>query len=334
MAYIEQQCPRCGAPIPPSAGGVVVCAYCSASLVPTRDGFRLSDAYADEELDEPHLPRFWLGGARYRTERRIGRGESCDVLLARRDQRLTERVVVKVLRVPEDRDLLAREATVLRELSRCTARGGAHFSRLVPQPVAQGLARRGLRGGEGEVEMSIHRFESGFVHSFSDVAAAYPGGVPASAAVWIWKRTLELLAFVHESGFVHGAVLPRHLLVHARDHGVRLCGWMCAARSGEELPAVVADAAAFYPDISAPTAAPALDLAMSARSLLWLLGGEPRSAPRSVPRTFADILEAVAGSSGPATALETLQAVDAAAHAAFGPPKYVPFAMPGWPAPA
>jgi hypothetical protein len=322
MGYTTLDCPRCGASIPAGASGTIVCAYCSASLVETRDGFRITDAFADETLEEPELARFWLKGARYRIQGRIARGDSSDVLLARRDHRVGERVIAKVLRASADRDRLDGEAIALEALQRSNARGRAHFSRLLPQPVARGTARFGVRGAEGEAFVSLYRYESGFVHDFGAVRAAYPNGVPVTAVIWMYKRVLELLAFVHESGFVHGAVLPRHLLVHARDHGVRLCGFTCAARIGEPLAAKVAADAAFYPD-AATTATPALDLVMCARSVAWLLGGEP-------PAEIARVMKAAADGAGPPNALDALAAIDSAARAALGPPRYVPFSMPGW----
>jgi hypothetical protein len=328
MGYIELQCPRCGAPVPESTS-VIECSYCAAQLVPTRDGFRVGDAFASEDLDEPQLPRFWLGGLRHRIEGRIGRGEYSDVFLARRDARLSERVVAKVLRPPEERERLMNEWSIASKLQSSVARGSAHFTRLLPQPVACGEARLGVRGGEGEVAMALYRYESGFVHTFEDVRNAYPQGIPATAAVWLFKRILEIASFVHESGWVHGAVLPRHLLVHARDHGVRLCGWACAARHGDEINATVGDAAAFYPP-SAPRAEPRLDIAMAARSLLWLLGGDPKRAPEGTPPSLGGVLESAAAESGASDAWQVLEAVDRAAAEAFGKPKFALFAMPGW----
>jgi len=329
MSYAAVECPRCGAGIPAGASGTIVCAYCSATLVETHGGFRVAEAFTDDALDEPHLPRFWLEGARYRVEGRIARGDSSDVLLARRDHRLTERVVVKLLRASAARDRLEAEASTLDALQRSSARGSAHFSRLLPQPVARGAARLGKDGSEGEAFVALYRHESGFVHDLVAVRAAYPDGVPVAAAVWMYKRVLELLVFVHESGFVHGAILPRHLLVHARDHGVRPCGFTCAARVGAPLPAKVAADANFYPD-GAATATPALDLAMCARAVLWVLGGDPRQAPAGTPAEIARVTTDAAAGAGPGTAIDALAAIDGAARAALGAPRYVPFTMPGW----
>jgi hypothetical protein len=327
MVYVALECPRCGANIPPGAGATVVCAYCSATLVQTKSGFRVTDAFADEALESPHLPRFWLKGARYRVDGRIARGESAEVLLARRDHRVGERVIAKVLRASTDRDRLESEWSTIEALLASRARGGPHFTRLMPQPVANGEARFGTKGEQGERFATLYRFESGFVHDFVAVQEAYPQGIPATAAVWMYKRILETLVFIHESGFVHGAILPRHLLVHSRDHGVRMCGFTCAGRAGEALVARVATDLAFYPDAVA-TLTPSLDIAMSARCVLWLLAGDLAKTPEEITTVVSD----AAAGRGAETALAVLDRLDAAALALFGPPRYVPFSMPGWPA--
>ena len=175
----------------------------------------------------------------------------------------------------------------------------------------------------------------GFVHNFAEVHAAYPQGIDGAAATWLWKRILETLSWVHQSGWVHGALLPAHLLVHARDHGVRLLGWGRAVPRGRPLPAFTAGAEAFYP---APVwegapATPATDLTMSARSILWLIGGGTiaRSSAAVPDGILALLLRAAQDDAGGATDAWALRdALSHAAHAAFGPPKYVPFPMPGW----
>lgn len=329
MGFVALECPRCGAPIPPGARGTVVCAYCRATLVEARDGFQLEEAFEDEPTEAPGAPRFWLHGARYRVEGRIARGDSADVLLARRDHRVGERVVAKALRASGDRDRLEAEWRTLVALSKSEARGSHHFTRLLPQPVARGEARFGSMGHAGDAFATLYRFDSGFVHDFHAVRAAYPGGVPAAAAVWMYKRILELLVFVHESGFAHGAVLPRHLLVHARDHGVRLCGFTCAGALGSALAARVAADDRFYPSRATELSA-ALDVVMAARAVLFVLGGDPMRAPAAAPPELRAVLESDADSAGPGTAMQALANVDRAARSAFGAPRYVPFDLPGW----
>ncbi|MDQ3037223.1 MAG: hypothetical protein M3Y87_32820, partial [Myxococcota bacterium] len=275
-----------------------------------------------------------IAGRRYALLGRVAQGESSDVFLARRDARLTERVLIKVLRADGDRDLLEREQAVLESLEESTANGAPHFTRLLPQRVASGIARLGLHGDGGERRVSVMRWRSGFVHTMRDVLEAHGGGVSAETSVWMWKRMLEQLGWVHRSGWVHGAVLPQHLLVHARDHGVVLVGWSCAVRAGEALLATPGAERALYPDdawggrpITTRT-----DVTMSARVVLKALGGDVERAPSSVPRPLASLLEAQARGETDAydDAWALKDRLDAVAREVFGPPRFVPFAMPGW----
>lgn len=311
------------------------CTFCSALLVPGDGRWVAAPAqHAAEPLRHPTARRLWLGGHRYALLGRIARGEGSDVFLAERDGRLTERVVLKMLRASRDRDLLEREHAVLGELEKSEAQGAPHFTRLLPQRVALGIARLGLRGDEGERQVSALRWRSGFVHTADDVMATYPGGVPRASTVWIWKRLLELLGFVHRSGFVHGAVLPAHVLVHAKDHGVVLCGWSRAGRAGTPLVARSEGADAFYPDDlrAGANARPGHDIAMSARVISRLLGGTELAPPQSVPEPLREIVAQHArlapGAETDAWAL--MARLQEAANAVFGPPKFVRFEMPGW----
>lgn len=320
---------------PPPASRTQRCGYCSALLAPGPGGWQPAAAEAREEpLLDPHRDRVWIGGHRYALLGRLAQGESNDVFLARRDGRLTERVIIKVLRTSGDEDLLENERRVLEALEKSRAQGAPYFTALLPQRVEAGMARLGKHGNEGERRASVFRWRSGFVHSMNDVFAAHTSGIIPEAAVWMWKRMLETLGWVHKSGFVHGAILPQHTLVHARDHGVVFVGWSCAVALGKPLPAVNAALREYYPDAvwqGAPATA-RTDLTMSARVLLKALGGSTDRAPSRVPAPLARLLESHARGEPrtPDDAWSVRDELDGVARQVFGPPKFFPFAMPGW----
>ena len=300
MSYVQHQCPNCGAAVPAPSRGTVRCEYCATELTPGVHGWApTAPADTFTPLRDPHLPRLWLEQHRYALLGRLGRGEHSDVFLARRDARITELVVVKLLRPGGDPAALAREAHILREMESCRLQGAAHFTRLLPQPVAQGTARLGMHGNEGTQVASALRWRSGFVHTFGDVATAYPGGIPAPATVWLWKRILEQLGFVHRAGVGHGALTADHLLVHARDHGVVLIGWTRAGPLTAEQQAA--------------------DIRHSARCVRALAGTQP------LPERLEQLL-----AQPPVDAWAAREQLDATAGAVFGPPKYIPLPMPGW----
>ena len=318
VTYTLVSCPECSAPLPNLAPtGVMHCDYCGVALVPTSGGVRLMQP-PESDLPEPGRTRLWAGGRRYILDGRVAKGSSSDVFLGRFDHRLSEQVVVKMLRAPEDLDVFRHEWEVLGALQRATRDGTAHFSRLMPSPVAFGEARLGVHGTQGTRQVMVSGLAPGFVHTFDDVRAAYPSGIPAGASIWLWKRVLESLAWIHGTGWAHCAVLPEHLLVHARDHGVRLIGFSCATHVGQP---VKVTAGGLSPGFEAQ---PAIDFAMSARAVQSLLGAPvPEPLQRLLERAVND---AVSFADGWALIAE----IDRVAREVFGPPQYVPFKMPGW----
>jgi hypothetical protein len=267
-------------------------------------------------------PLVEIAGRPYELRGRLGRGASTEVYWGDRATRLVERVVVKILRVPGDGDLMIREWTQLAALHESGARGLAHFARLVAEPVAHGVVHSHGR----ERPASVFLYKSGFVHTLADVRAAYPRGVDPRHAVWIWRRILEILAWVHASGFYHGAVLPEHVLLHARDHGAMLIGWSASARLGMGAPVAAVDTRyeAIYPAalLAGAPATDVSDMLMTARCVAGLLGD-------GAPAPLVELLRSssVDGGHRP-SALELHDRVGHLARSIFGPPEFVPFNMP------
>jgi hypothetical protein len=292
-------CPGCGAPLPSDALlRVVTCAFCAASVA-AEEGLVSAAAFrrARAELDDEARERADLSvaGVPYRVLARVAAGEHSDVFLAERAHRITERVIVKVLREGGDGAALDREWSALEALHASTAQGAPLMSRRLPQLVGRGAASDSRRPA------LVFRAASGFVHTLEDVRRAYPSGVDARHAIWMWRRILELLGWVHRSGFVHGAINPAHAILHARDHGVMLVGWSSAVRSFDTRT----------------------DLAASARAIAHLLGSE-------VPASIAELVRASASAPFTDDAWQLKDAVAQAARQVYGPPAYVRLAMPGW----
>src|SRR5262249_26100225 len=84
-------------------------------------------------------------------------------------------------------------------------------------------------------------------YSLAEIRAAYPEGLDARDAVWMIRRVFEVLGWVHSLGYVHGAVLPEHVLIHPIEHGARLVGWSYAVQAGQRIKAISAARKNFYP---------------------------------------------------------------------------------------
>ena len=323
-------CPRCGAPLPKRAALVrVVCEYCKSEVTVERYAVKAADYRRTlaEYVGAVGPDIIVVENARFRLLERIAAGHSADVWRAERATRLSECVIIKLLREPADEPLLRNEQSVLAELGNSSAKGTDFFAPFLPQRAGFGVATGAIAAGR---LTAVFREPAGFSHTLPGVQRAYPSGIDARHLVWVWRRTLELLGWVHQSGFVHGAVLPEHLLINARDHAVRLVGYSCAARPGARLVAVSPKDQALYPDslLNSGVLSTHADRAMLARTLLHAWGGNALRASHAIPTELGGLLEREASGDQKLDAWTLSEEVSAAAKRCFGPPKFVTLRLP------
>ncbi|CAA2109077.1 hypothetical protein VVAX_05348 [Variovorax paradoxus] len=315
LSLLALSCPQCSAPLPRAARWRTVdCSYCGATVVRgeeivERESFRAALRRANADVPGGRILH-WRD-ARYRVLAPLATGEHSEVLLAERLGALPERVTFKLSRHSAADSVLAREGAVLKALQDLSMAGAAYFTRRLPQPLGTGVAE-GL--GDGTRQALVLRHPTGFWGSLQDVALANPAGVDARHAVWIWRRMLEVLGFVHGAGWTHGGISPAHALVHPRDHGVLLIGWSRAQHAAG----------------AAHKAAAARDLAQAAWTVRALLHGGAAGDPGVGAHTPAP-LAALLRECSEDTACERLgaqgieQALSAASREAFGAPRFVRF---------
>ena len=309
MSFDALSCPQCGGPLPRQAlWRMVACPQCRAmvtrsSRVVERKSFheawlrsRTVDAAGDRLLR--------VQGRSYRVLATLGDSDGCDVLSAIACGPLPERVTIKLAR--DGANALATEADVLERLQQLDGPSSAYFSQRLPQRVAFGVT-----DGFGDArDALVMRRPVGYWGTLDDVLAHHPNGVrDARHAVWLWRRVLEVLAYVHGTGWTHGDLRASHWLVNPGDHGVLLVGWGRARHGGSA----------------------ARDLVQSAWTVRALLHGDsdgpPPLGPR-VPAPVADLLrlasedEAWCARHG---AGEIDRQLAAAARQAFGRPQFIPF---------
>jgi hypothetical protein len=264
-----------------------------------RKGFREALARSEQEV-AARPDDVVVAGARYRVLDRIAVGERADVLLATRARRLGERVVLKVLRSPGPS--VNREWDVLAALHASEAQGSGHFTVRLPVLVTRGEVHQ----DGGARPALVVRASPGFRLTLAGARDAFPAGLDPRHAVWIWRRLLELLGWVHRSGWAHGAVEPTHVVLNEHEHGAMLVSWSRAMRV-------------------AGGGDPAADLTMAARAIGATLGDDAAPAVR-------ELVDACAAGQSPTTdAWRLKELVAEAARRAFGPPTFVPFVLPGPP---
>jgi hypothetical protein len=329
-------CPQCNAPLTPHRfARSVVCSYCGATVEldeTTVSAAQFHEAFRAWNSPTTYQISSWIsiGNRHWALEKRIAQGDISDVYTARLARWPTELVIVKVLRDRRDAVRFDNEWQALQALHQSEAPGADSFTRLLPQPVVHGDIADGQFAGQ---RTSIYRWESGFYHTFEDVLRAYPQGIPPQASIWVWRRILEMLSFIHASGMAHGAVLPAHLLVQENDHGVRLVGYSFAGKFNNKLPPIPDQYHSFYPE-SVQTLTAQLDIVMSARCMAAVLGGTPETAalPKTVPAPLASIVQRTALASPASAAAQNAWSIreelGQLSRQVFGPSRFMPIVMP------
>lgn len=185
---------------------------------------------------------------------------------------------------------------------------GPHYSRLLPEVIAQGA----VEGSPGKQALVL-RHPSGYWGSLGSLHERFASGIDPRHSVWIWRRMLDVLNFIHERGWSHGDVRPEHALVHPQDHGVRLIGWSSAGKGAREEDKVA-------------------DLCRSACVVRVLLCGASGSGtmPGGVPTGLAQLVTKASTDrdfchSQGAAGLDAALRVEA--KVAFGPPAFLPLAI-------
>ena len=251
-------------------------------------------------------------------------GEECGPLVARGDIANLYRVrpgLLKLARDPADNDLMRREAAALTQLrAEAEPRLRAYFPRLVQ-------TRRRQEPGSGiQRHANVIGWLPGFV-SLAEVSAAFPAGVDARDAAWMWRRLLVAIGAAHRAGIIHGAVLPEHVLIQPAEHGLVLIDWCYSVPApAGRLAAVPGRCRARYPPevLAGQPAGPDLDIWLATRCMTELTG-----AARPDPLTsFAAGCTLAGPRRRPDDAWQLLGEFDDLLERLYGPRRFRPFAMP------
>ena len=332
-------CPQCKAPLTPHRfSSQVVCSYCGTT-VKLDESSVSADLFHDawKTWNSPDQYAFAattsIGERHWAVENLIAQGEASDLYTGRLARWPTELVLIKVLRPGCDNKKLENEWKMLQSLQLSPAKGAETFLRLIPQPIQHGTATAGAFAGR---QLSVFRWASGFHHNLTEVIKVYPEGIEPRASIWVWRRILEVLAFLHATGMAHGAITPDHLLVQDHEHGIRLVGYCQAGWLTDPLGDLSEAALMYYPEFakSLPKLSAPLDLVMSSRCVIHLLGGNPQTAdlPSAVPALLTNLLKrtALAKRDDPAVrdAWQIHQELGSISAQAFGPAIFNPIVMP------
>ena len=169
----------------------------------------------------------------------LAAGDICDLYAAAFTNHKGERkrVVLKIARAPRDADLLANEKKVLTDLHSKTGKEADHFRRYLPRFIESTSVKVGAVNRPVNI-LSLTK-ES---FTVAQIREADPHGIDAADMAWMWRRNLEILSWVHAQGYVHGAVLPPHMMVYQSEspqaHFGRLLDWSYAVKIGGRIKAI------------------------------------------------------------------------------------------------
>lgn len=158
----------------------------------------------------------------------LGHGSHCDVFLAQRINALPQRLILKLARagsgpaLAASQQRLQQEADNLDALQALQVPGANWHTRLLQQTVCLGIPQASWHPGRAAL---LLRNGAGWWGSLADVHAAYAQGIPGPHLIWIARRMLEWLRWLHEAGVAHGAIRAAHWLLNPRDHTLQPIAW-------------------------------------------------------------------------------------------------------------
>ena len=178
---------------------------------------RVKKGIYGKRLPLPHCKPMEIG--KYKAKPRAEIGDVADLYRVDGKQAL-----VKVARHHDDNDLLRAEVSALRTLEQIKPPVQDGVPKLLENFYIEGLWKR---------EANVITFYPGFLTAQQVHAKMV---VDAKTAVWMFKRILSLLTWVHHYKLVHGAILPPHVMfypdndgvsgvVDPRKHSIRLIDW-------------------------------------------------------------------------------------------------------------
>jgi serine/threonine protein kinase len=242
----------------------------------------------------------------------------------------TYQAVLKVVRDPHDNDLVESEGRALEIFARGAdaEKFSPYFPNLIDSFVYEdsGVHRRAV---------ILQRYDGWY--SLEDVHKVHPDGIDPKDMAWMWRRLLVVLGFSHARKVLHSAVLPSNIWILPEQHGLMLVDWSYAVFdplvTGDYIKAVASKYMDWYPQEVLRRDIPMFgtDLQMSAKCMMWLLGGDPqkRSVPKSVPDPIHTFLKGctLPGRRAPQNAWRLLEEFDELIGKLWGERKFHPFYM-------
>jgi hypothetical protein len=295
---------------------------------------------------------------KYVLESPLGAGHIADLHLASLESsKKTELFLLKIARNANDNDLLHSERLVLEKIhAKMKEKGAKDWPGTIPTIYETFI----LDDGRSRRRVNVMNHLEGFVNGteirrrFDDdpLIDGTKRGVDGRTIAWMWKRLLVLLEWVTKTGFIHGAVIPPHIMFYpdndgnttkdVRKHSARLVDWCYAVdyKARTRLSAWVPEYKAFYaPEILAKEKlGPWTDLYMGATTMLFLCGADMAKMEKRESFALVGVPASIINSLGKCLATDPakrpqsigdyFEEFSAVVQKEYGKPKYHDFNLP------
>jgi len=268
--------------------------------------------------------------AQYRIVKRIHSGGTAGVFRAVRINKkgINTDVLLKVPHSPKDNDLMRHEVEIINSINTHIKTSTddklllEQLSKLQP-PLFESIK-------VSKKQMNVFEFSED-CYDLVSIHKAYNGNVDPRVVVFIFNRILNCLMVAHNSGYIHGAVRPNHMIIHKPTHCGCLIDWTCSRKISERtkmLPYFDKE----WENFMAPEVVESKissikgDLYSAAMCACYLLSDGADLFDIEAPEPIKDVLNLCLQpkiKSRPMSAEEAFGLFENAAYKVFGKPKFV-----------
>lgn len=188
----------------------------------------------------------------YRVVYEVAKGDLCDVFkVAEGDQYY----ILKKPRVAKQK-VTEKEFNMIKSIADC----GKVYAKLVPEPI---LFKK---------EYYLYGWNNGLITG-SEVIIDHKD-LDSRHVVWMFKRALLIIGYLHTQGLVHGAVTPDHLIFDSINHGLVLTGFIHSGKIDDTIGIVPKKWLHYYPNEAKDSKklTKLLDIYMLAKSMIDIGG--------------------------------------------------------------
>lgn len=196
--------------------------------------------------------------------------------------------LVKVSRVPHGNLLLENESKILKELFEAKGRYHVYLPSLIESFKIRDKIQK---------QATVFLHEPGH-YTVDEVLSKHKDGLDGRHIGWIFNRMMSVMGFIHHNGYVHGSIIPSHILLQAEFHGLKLIGWGQSVKIGQPIKSISTAYKDWYPPevFQKKPSTPATDIYLAVKSIIHIAGGNalknqfPDTIPVQMQRFFKSCL--------------------------------------------